>query len=1256
MYWYRISQISLIFVMLITFWSAFGAPEAAAAPIKILSNSRHAYTTITSTITQLLGRPYTSAEFIVHSTSMNSEFAGDATQAISSVSRYDESGVLVPSQAPYQLYTSSFTGYQGDTATAYDLSVTYDLTHNYASTASTNSPPPAFYTAPGGDGFASVSGVEWTLDPALFCSSTLSCLTAANAGIMAVLRFNHPTWNWFDVKGALRQTGTMWATGYNSLLYGYGQVNYATANALTDSQIVLQPPHAVGSVVSDRIRFTLYPFKQTRRVKEVLFQFSSAPAFQAGELTLSAIQGLGGTKVTEYSGVAAATLTPLYVTTTNAYFVWFTADNTEDSAAKFSRIDTYSVLGPLSQPETSFNGDFDIIAPAANAITTATSPTFSWTAAESYFGITKYQLYIDGVLNRDNLTSTTATPATPLSPGSHTWFIRAVNGNGVTADSVSAPTLNVNPNYVTGATFYVDNVLGDDNNVGTQTDPWATLVKAQETAVAGNTVILIKNEGQPYREALIPVNVGTSEAPITFRGRDTNTKPEIWGSADMSGGWTVSAGGTSGTYQKASTNQSSVLVAGPALNSLAKKKRGASATTLNPGEWFWSSGTLYYRVASGEDISTLRIEASVRDYGISGVGYQVFQDIVVRYANLAGMYLTGTGALAQNIEAHDSYTGIQLDFNSQSTLNYCVATGNTEYGISSMYAKNTTLNNCLLYGNGLSGGNFNILSSGITITLKNSVAAGNGTTSFSFRYFFGTPIFIATNNAWDIAGDSYWETYKGSNNQESVNSRFINPSERNFSLQSLSPNIDGGTPIAGLTADILGNPIYGTPDIGAYEYQPPYMIGTDAIPLSSSVRVYGDEKFRRLAVPADETGANLSVALPGNDTTQWLDIAITTWEKTGDYRKVWTESSSVSGLTDTVHTLGDLAANTYYNVKVDGVLGNDVSGPNCTNGVCLSNAIGEISFTYGGSYSTHTFEVSPGDNGVPALFDGRPVGTLHNDTDQVALTLQTTETSTCRYAVTAGTAYATMPFVFETTGRTTHSTPIRNLRPGERYTYFVRCQDTTGNIAETDYVISFKVAPDELATELPMDSPRIRGSLVAKRLPRGETLYFTQSRFFLSGRDKEFVQGRVAVFEGSKKIATAEVNDEGRWKTDFLKRAPGSYEFRFRYNDDNGTIVSEQTRKVVVDVEPPRFVSFPTAFGSFQRGETPLFWEAVDNEKLGKYTIFFGGKTYLQEAGSFLLPPQAPLGWQTFRVRATDMAGQSVERALQIFVVPGEEK
>jgi hypothetical protein len=347
----------IILILLALMEGGLAQTSAAAAPLKILSDSRHAYNCITSTIDLLLGTGHVGTDIIVHSTNMGTSgpFSVNVRNALATTATYyDELGNPVSSAAPYLIFTSSCTGNTGDNTAEYNLSTTNDLAYNYGYSADlpAGTPPPAFRVSPGYGGYCTGPGVEWVLDTSEITtgSGTLSCAEGANAGMMTVLRHNHPTWNWLDVKAALRQTGSNWATGYNQNAYGFGQVNYATANSFTDNQLLLQPPEVKASLDSmKRVQFELYPFKQTRRVKDVLYQFPSAPSFQDGELTLDMITALGGTKVADYTGTAAQVLQPLTQTAVNAYFVWFTADNGDDRVAHFSRIDTYCILGPFSQ-------------------------------------------------------------------------------------------------------------------------------------------------------------------------------------------------------------------------------------------------------------------------------------------------------------------------------------------------------------------------------------------------------------------------------------------------------------------------------------------------------------------------------------------------------------------------------------------------------------------------------------------------------------------------------------------------------------------------------------------------------------------------------------------------------------------------------------------------------------------------------------------------------------------------------------------
>jgi hypothetical protein len=238
----------------------------ATTTVKVLSNSRHSFGNITDTINQLLGSGHVGTDVIVHSTYLDSTYYGSPSIALdTSRTFYDESSNAISSQAPYQIYTSSFTGYGGDSVSVYNQFDGVDLVHNYADTVDTPGPP-IFHVAPGGTAFGSKAGVEWTLDASTgseitfnTTSPSLSELTARSAGLLASVRYNHPTWNWFDVKAAIRQTASNWNTGYDDTNYGFGNAYYASSTALSASGILLQPPIIATSTAGaySQLTFTL---------------------------------------------------------------------------------------------------------------------------------------------------------------------------------------------------------------------------------------------------------------------------------------------------------------------------------------------------------------------------------------------------------------------------------------------------------------------------------------------------------------------------------------------------------------------------------------------------------------------------------------------------------------------------------------------------------------------------------------------------------------------------------------------------------------------------------------------------------------------------------------------------------------------------------------------------------------------------------------------------------------------------------------
>jgi len=151
--------------------------------------------------------------------------------------------------------------------------------------------------------------------------------------------------------------------------------------------------------------------------------------------------------------------------------------------------------------------NFDDSTPANNSYTNDTTPTFTWSASsDNASGLSKYQLYIDGSLAKDNISSsaTTVDATSTLAEGAHTWYLKAVNNAGWSTQTTSTYTVNVDTTSptvssvssgtptTTGATIAwstnenasskID--YGLTNSYGSSTDETDTTTRVQSHSVA----------------------------------------------------------------------------------------------------------------------------------------------------------------------------------------------------------------------------------------------------------------------------------------------------------------------------------------------------------------------------------------------------------------------------------------------------------------------------------------------------------------------------------------------------------------------------------------------------------------------------------------------------------------------------------------------------------------------------------------------------------------------------------------------------
>ncbi len=252
----------------------------------------------------------------------------------------------------------------------------------------------------------------------------------------------------------------------------------------------------------------------------------------------------------------------------------------------------------------------------------------------------------------------------------------------------------------------------------------------------------------------------------------------------------------------------------------------------------------------------------------------------------------------------------------------------------------------------------------------------------------GTGSLTSDYNLYYIPGGSYgyinttiyptlvgWQGVGYDAHSTSFDPLFTDAVNTNFTLQGTSPAIDAGTSV-GLSSDYADTTsIYGTPDIGAYEYQPPYTL-TTSIPTTGSTRLYTNGKYRALTATTSSATSALSVTPAGGfytaSTSKYMDITVNDWTAA---TKQWTATSTTDAFsthaTSTVYTIADLTPSTDYAFDLDNVPSTALTSSACSGNICTSDGSGSLTFTYTGGYSTHTFSLT-----TRPMLSGNMGGTL----------------------------------------------------------------------------------------------------------------------------------------------------------------------------------------------------------------------------------------------------------------------------------------
>ncbi|MBT4153501.1 MAG: hypothetical protein HOE53_02520 [Candidatus Magasanikbacteria bacterium] len=148
-----------------------------------------------------------------------------------------------------------------------------------------------------------------------------------------------------------------------------------------------------------------------------------------------------------------------------------------------------------------------------------------------------------------------------------------------------------------------------------------------------------------------------------------------------------------------------------------------------------------------------------------------------------------------------------------------------------------------------------------------------------------------------------------------------------------------------------------------------------------------------------------------------------------------TASSTNALIIDPVATLD---SNTEYYFLID-ITAIDDSAGNSYAGIALSTAW---------SFTTT-------DTAAPTISGASPTGEQDVGTATVTVSVTTDEAATCKYAASAGAAFAAKT-VFSSTGATSHTTSV-STEDDTSYSYYVSCQDGSTN-ESTETTITFSIA------------------------------------------------------------------------------------------------------------------------------------------------------------------------------------------------------
>ena len=245
---------------------------------------------------------------------------------------------------------------------------------------------------------------------------------------------------------------------------------------------------------------------------------------------------------------------------------------------------------------------------------------------------------------------------------------------------------------------------------------------------------------------------------------------------------------------------------------------------------------------------------------------------------------------------------------------------------------------------------------------------------------------------------------------------------------------------------------------------------------------------------------------------------------------------------------------------------------------------------------------------------------------------------------------------FQTTGATSHETPIDSLDQGKDYTYSIHCRDQWNNESQQNFTIT--VAPKEEDRNISDSSFQTENEENSTKQKKDKTLYFTKEGITMEGKDSSLAKGRIKVYFNNRRIKTIDVEENGEYESEFDIKHGKDGTLKLKYYDQYGTRVKTERQEIHVDKKKPKFTTNLPKELTLERDQRIDFPTIEKDTGIDFYKVRLEPvRGWRKQDESFYYIPQAvPNGAYRLYIRTCDKADNCTQENIKLTVIDPKSK